>query len=187
MSTQHLIYILIGPPACGKSTQLNLLSQALDIPGISTGQEFRRLARRDPDLADRLAHGILASPAQLSNLLTSIAAAHPNQSLILDGSIRAPEHIAIHLEHWPARQLRVIEFTLDYKHIVQREASRRREMQRSDDKNDVLDERLALYNVNRDLIDRELAAQRISVTAVDASGSVDSIHAAVMKGIEQIV
>lgn len=47
---QKLIVILLGPPGSGKGTQTKLLSEALSIPQISTGDLFRDQMKRETPL-----------------------------------------------------------------------------------------------------------------------------------------
>ena len=47
---KKLIVILLGPPGSGKGTQTKLLSDALSIPQISTGDLFREHMKKDTPL-----------------------------------------------------------------------------------------------------------------------------------------
>ncbi len=58
--------ILLGPPGAGKGTQAQFLSQALDIPKISTGDMLRQAAQADSPLGREVAH-VMASGALVSD------------------------------------------------------------------------------------------------------------------------
>ena len=59
-----MLVLLIGPPGVGKGTQLFLLQKALKVNKIPFkyfifGDEFRRLAKEDKTLKEKLANGDL--------------------------------------------------------------------------------------------------------------------------------
>ena len=51
---EQLNYIIIGPPGSGKGTQAELLAKELDLPHISTGDEFRIIRDEDSELGRRV-------------------------------------------------------------------------------------------------------------------------------------
>lgn len=53
MKDKKLIVILLGPPGSGKGTQTKMLSEALSIPQISTGDLFREHMKNDTPLGTK--------------------------------------------------------------------------------------------------------------------------------------
>ncbi len=64
-----MIYIMLGGPATGKGTRSDILSKALNIPHISTGDLLREVAKVDNAIADKLSKGELISDEIITKLL----------------------------------------------------------------------------------------------------------------------
>ena len=64
--------ILLGPPGAGKGTQAALLSGALKVPHISTGDIFRSNIKRQTELG-KMVSGILESGGLPDDLTCKIA------------------------------------------------------------------------------------------------------------------
>lgn len=170
------LYILIGPPACGKSTQRLLLGQTLNIPTVSTGQEFRKLAEQSPELAERLGRGHFATNQELQTLLAQIAEQYRGQSLVIDGSIRRPEQLAFHFQYWPKEQIKIIEFTLENDDIIARAHTRQLNENRDDSNNAIILERIDIYRHFEPLISAVCQENNIPMIIIDATGTVEQVH-----------
>ena len=72
METMKII-LVFGPPGSGKDTQSQRLSEKLDLPFISTGDLFRREAKKGTDVSKKikttLAHGKLVSTKLVNEVL----------------------------------------------------------------------------------------------------------------------
>ena len=56
-----MIYIITGGPATGKGTRSDILSKALGIPHISTGDILRDVSKTNENIAGMLSRGELIS------------------------------------------------------------------------------------------------------------------------------
>ncbi|MGI8961280.1 MAG: adenylate kinase family protein [Bryobacteraceae bacterium] len=84
------VIILVGPPGSGKGTQAALLSPALGIPTISTGEMLRRECKSGSDLGSSvqaiLDSGQLVSDALMNQVISSrLREADCQRGFILDG------------------------------------------------------------------------------------------------------
>jgi len=81
-----VIYILIGGPATGKGTRSDILSKALEIPHISTGDILRDVAKKDAEIREKLSKGELISDEIITDLLEKrIQEDDCKKGFILDG------------------------------------------------------------------------------------------------------
>jgi adenylate kinase len=85
-----VIYVVFGPPGCGKGTQAAHLAQRFDIPAISTGEMFRAECKAGTELG-RLVHAVLSRGELVSDEVTNeivgrrIAQPDCRNGFLLDG------------------------------------------------------------------------------------------------------
>ncbi len=123
-----MVYILTGGPATGKGTRSDILSKALNIPHISTGDILREVATRDNDINQRLAKGELISDEIITKLLEErLSKDDCKNGFVLDGYPRTLSQIKLLdkvLEKLGKKVDRVIELTapdeLVFKRILER-------------------------------------------------------------------
>jgi len=123
-----MIYILTGGPATGKGTRSEILSKALDIPHISTGDILREVSETNEELAGKLSRGELISDELITELLRErITRDDCKKGFVLDGYPRTREQIDLLnelLESLGRKITKVIELTapdeLVYKRILER-------------------------------------------------------------------
>lgn len=123
-----MIYIITGGPATGKGTRSDILSEALKIPHISTGDILRDVAKENKEIADKLSKGELISDEVITDLLHQrIIQQDCKEGFILDGYPRTLAQIQLLnkvLEQLHRKITKVIELTvpdeLAFKRILER-------------------------------------------------------------------
>ena len=64
-----MVYVITGGPATGKGTRSDILSKALNIPHISTGDILRDVAQTNEKINKKLSRGELISDEIITELL----------------------------------------------------------------------------------------------------------------------
>jgi len=145
--------LLIGPPGAGKGTQASKLSEVFGIPAISTGDIFRENVKNETPL------GVEAKsymdkgeyvPDDLTNKLVRERLKTPDcvNGFLLDGYPRTAdqvEELDSILKETNSKLDAVVQLTADSEEVVRRLAKRAIEQGRSDDTEDVLRNRLSVY------------------------------------------
>ena len=182
--------LLIGPPGAGKGTQAAKLSEVFSIPAISTGDIFRENVRNETPLGleaksfmDRGAY----VPDELTNKLVRDRLKNPDcqDGFLLDGYPRTADQVQeldnILDESGTALDA-VIQLTADTDEVVKRLAKRAIDQGRSDDTEDVIRNRLSVYE--------EQTAPLISVYAsrgllimVDGLGEIDQVTSRIVEAL----
>jgi adenylate kinase len=145
--------LLIGPPGAGKGTQASKLSEVFGIPAISTGDIFRENVKNQTPL------GVEAKsymdkgeyvPDDLTNKLVRDRLQNPDcvNGFLLDGYPRTADQVQeldSILQETDSKLDAVVQLTADSEEVVRRLAKRAIEQGRSDDTEDVLRNRLSVY------------------------------------------
>jgi adenylate kinase len=145
--------LLIGPPGAGKGTQASKLSEVFGIPAISTGDIFRENVKNETPL------GLEAKsymdkgeyvPNDLTNKLVRDRLQNPDcvNGFLLDGYPRTADQVQeldSILKETDSKLDAVVQLTADTDEVVRRLAKRAIEQGRSDDTEDVLRNRLSVY------------------------------------------
>ena len=145
--------IILGPPGAGKGTQAALLATRLSIPAISTGDIFRSNIKDETELG-RKVKDILASggyvPDEVTNDIVEdrLGWDDARGGFLLDGYPRTAGQVEA-LDAMLARQGHaldaVLELEVDDDAIVGRLLKRAETDGRSDDTEDVIRDRQAIY------------------------------------------
>lgn len=91
-----MVYIITGGPATGKGTRSEILSEALNIPHIATGDLLRNVAKNNKEIADKLSRGELISDEIITKLLDDrISENDCKDGFILDGYPRTLKQIKL--------------------------------------------------------------------------------------------
>ena len=145
--------LLIGPPGAGKGTQASKLSEVFGIPAISTGDIFRENVKNQTPL------GVEAKsymdkgeyvPDELTNKLVRDRLKSPDcvNGFLLDGYPRTADQVQeldSILKETNSKLDAVVQLTADTDEVVRRLAKRAIEQGRSDDTEEVLRNRLSVY------------------------------------------
>ncbi|MFY9304938.1 MAG: adenylate kinase [Rhodoluna sp.] len=174
--------LLIGPPGAGKGTQASKLSEVFGIPAISTGDIFRENVKNETPLgleAKSYMDSGAYVPDSLTNELVRDRLKNPDcaNGFLLDGYPRTADQVneldAI-LQETKGSLDAVIQLTADPDEVVRRLAKRAIDQGRSDDTEDVIRNRMAVYEEQTAPLITMYAA-RGSLVMVDGLGEIDDV------------
>ena len=182
--------LLIGPPGAGKGTQASKLSEVFGIPAISTGDIFRANVKNETPLGleaksymDRGAY----VPDELTNKLVRDRLQNPDcaNGFLLDGYPRTADQVNELddiLKETDSSLDAVIQLTADTDEVVKRLAKRAIEQGRSDDTEDVIRNRMAVYeDQTAPLI--SMYAARGSLIMVDGLGEIEEVTSRIVEAL----
>lgn len=174
--------IIVGPPGAGKGTQASRIAASFGIPAISTGDIFRANIKNETDLGKQV-KDILSSGGYVTDEVTNAIVRdrlHEDdaaQGFLLDGYPRTLAQVdaldAMLAEDGHALDA-VLELTVDEEAVVQRLIKRAEIEGRSDDTEQVIRERQAIYRKETAPL-AELYGQRGLLVQVDGMGEVDEV------------
>ena len=174
--------IIVGPPGAGKGTQASRIAASFGIPAISTGDIFRTNIKNETDLGKQV-KDILSSGGYVTDEVTNAIVRdrlHEDdaaQGFLLDGYPRTLPQVdaldAMLAEDGHALDA-VLELTVDEDAVVQRLIKRAEIEGRSDDTEQVIRERQAIYRKETAPL-AELYGRRGLLVQVDGMGEVDEV------------
>ncbi len=176
--------LLLGPPGAGKGTQAKLLSTALGIPHVSTGDMLRAAVAAGSPLGGRVKQVMDAGELVSDDLMIEVVEDRLSQDdagcgYLLDGFPRTlPQAEA--LENGALDAVVLIE--VDDEEVVGRLLRRAEEEGRTDDTEEVVRRRLEVYREQT----QPLVAyyqQRGMLAEVDGIGSVDDVLARCVRAL----
>jgi adenylate kinase len=182
--------LLIGPPGAGKGTQAGRLSEAYQIPAISTGDIFRDNVRHETQLGKQAKAFMDAGdnvPDSLTNELIRHRLAQPDaeQGFLLDGYPRTIDQVRELDEFLDSHGTgldAVIELVADPDVVVDRLRKRALEQGRADDDEAVVRHRLDVYRQQTaPLVD--VYDARSLLIAIDALGEIDDVTARIVAAL----
>ncbi len=176
--------VILGPPGAGKGTQAELLSEALGIPHISTGDLFRA------NISQGTAVGIEAKryldagdlvPSEITVDMVRSRVAEPDaaKGFILDGFPRSTEQadaLKDILANLDTTLDAVLSFVVDEDVVVDRMLARGR----ADDTEDVIRNRMKVYTSETAPLLEYYGDQ---VKTIDAVGDVQDVHQRVLSAL----
>lgn len=182
--------IIVGPPGAGKGTQASRIAASFGIPAISTGDIFRANIKNETDLGKQV-KDILSSGGYVTDEVTNAIVRdrlHEDdaaQGFLLDGYPRTLAQVdaldAMLTEDGHALDA-VLELTVDEEAVVQRLIKRAEIEGRSDDTEQVIRERQAIYRKETAPL-AELYGQRGLLVQVDGMGEVDEVTARIEQAL----
>ncbi|QKJ20322.1 adenylate kinase [Microbacterium hominis] len=188
---QHGVRLLIvGPQGSGKGTQGVRIAEAYGIPAISTGDVFRAAVAAGSDLGNQV-KAIIEAGDLVSDELTSavvrdrLAQDDAAGGFLLDGyprNIAQVAHLDEYLEGREESLDAVIELSVPRDESISRIALRAKEQGRTDDTEEVIANRLAIYERETAPILDVYRARGI-VAEVDGVGSLDEIEARILTAL----
>ena len=180
--------LMLGPPGVGKGTQAGLLSRAIGVPHISTGAMLRAAVEAGTDLGKRAQEIMERGDLVPDDLVTAMVIERLSEDdaacgYVLDGYPRNPAQADALVEALGPDCIELA-FAIDApeRELVARLQGRAQEESRSDDSEEVIVNRLRVYNEETaPLIDYYTAAGRIS--HVDGLGPVLEVFGRLVEGL----
>ncbi len=176
-----MIYALMGPPGCGKSTQAELLQQVSGMRFVSIGQMLRDEAEHNPVYAAYLAKGDLFPEEIIQELLAKLHQESPD-NIIIDGALRRESESTTLVDLWGADKVVVILLNARDETLKLRSAAR--QQNRSDDTALTFTHRLELYRSRLPAILEHVRDYNIPILEIDAEPSIDAIHHDIMTKLQ---
>ena len=173
--------VILGPPGAGKGTQAELLSEALGIPHISTGDLFRaNISQGTPiglEAKKYLDAGDLVPSAVTVDMVRErLSEPDAAKGFILDGfprSVEQAEALTGILEALDVELDGVLSFVVDEDAVVERMLARGR----ADDTEDVIRNRMRVYAEETAPLLSHYAG---TITEIDGMGEVADVHQLVL-------
>ena len=186
--------VILGPPGAGKGTQATQLAEHFGIPAISTGDIFRSNIAASTELGQQV-KAIVDSggyvPDEVTNAMVRDRLAEPDTAhgFLLDGYPRTRAQVAELDTMLAARGHQVdavVELTADTDEIVARLLKRAQTDGRSDDTEDVIRHRQAIYTEQTAPL-TSVYDERGLLVQVDGMGEVDAVSARLFGALDQLV
>jgi len=142
---------MLGPPGAGKGTQAERLARAIGIPHLSTGDMLRTNVANDTDLGRQAKAFMAAGDLVPDELVTAMVIDRLAQDdaacgYLLDGYPRNPAQAGSLVDAFGGEVLELaLLLDVDAEELVQRLVLRGQEQGRPDDTEDVIRNRLAVY------------------------------------------
>jgi adenylate kinase len=174
--------LIMGPPGAGKGTQAVTLARSVRGAHISTGEIFRAHVRQGTALGMTARRSIDAGayvPDEVTNAMVRerLAQDDAQQAFVLDGYPRTVDQVRTldrMLDELSAALDGVIELVVDPAELISRLLKRAETTGRSDDTEEVIHRRLALYTSETDPLLR-IYRDRGLLRRVDGLGKVDEV------------
>ena len=183
--------LIVGPQGSGKGTQGVRIAEAFGIPAISTGDVFRAAVAEGSELGQQV-KAIIEAGDLVSDELTSavvrerLSHADAHAGFQLDGYTRNMAQV-MHLEEFlEGREEEldaVIELSVPRDESIARISRRAIEQGRTDDTEEVIANRLAIYERETAPILGVYGARGI-VVQIDGVGSLDEITSRIIAALE---
>lgn len=185
--------LIIGPPGSGKGTQAGRISERLGVVAISTGDIFRVNVKEETPLGIEARKYMDAGdyvPDSVTNQMVRDRLKEPDvrDGFLLDGYPRTASQVD-ELDDILAsidQQLDVVlQLTADDEVLVERLLGRAKEDGRSDDTEEVIRHRLALYREKTEAVVAKYAERGI-VAKVDGLGGIDEVTERVVEALKDV-
>ena len=184
--------LIVGPQGSGKGTQGVRIAQAFGIPAVSTGDVFRSAVAAGSELGEQVKAVIEAGhlvPDELTSAVVRDRLADPDTAagFLLDGyprNIAQVRDLDAFLEGRDEELDAVIELVVPREESIARLSMRAKEQGRTDDTEDVIANRLAIYERETAPILGVYHARGI-VDEVDGVGTLDEVTERVIASLEQ--
>jgi adenylate kinase len=185
--------VLLGPPGAGKGTQAQALSARLGIPAISTGDIFRANVSEGTPLGKEAQRYMDAGeyvPDSVTNAMVRDRIAQPDcaPGFLLDGYPRTTaqvDELDAMLAERGERLDAVIEIVADIDEVVRRLLVRGAAQGRSDDTEDVIRRRLAIFDEQTAPLAKVYADAGL-LRRVDGLGPVDEVTARLLAALADL-
>ena len=185
--------ILFGPPGAGKGTQAAAISEKLSVPHIATGDILRENVRNETELGVRAKQymdqgDLVPDKVVIAMVEERIRRDDAADGFLLDGYPRTVAQ-AEALDDTLAADGKaidaVIRLLVDDDELVSRLLRRAQEQGRSDDTREVIENRLAVYRNETELL-VDLYRERGLLHDVDGTGSVSEVRQRILEAVRDV-
>ncbi|MDZ8170615.1 adenylate kinase [Microbacterium xanthum] len=192
MTDQTARLLIVGPQGSGKGTQGVRIAEAFGIPAISTGDMFRAAVAAGTDLGKQVTAVIEAGNLVPDELTSAVVAERLSQEdaadgFLLDGYPRNLGQVADLDAFLQARDEKidaVIELNVPREESITRLTQRAKEQGRTDDTEEVIANRLGIYESETAPI-LEVYRERGAVDTIDGVGSLDEITERIVAALDR--
>ena len=183
--------LIVGPQGSGKGTQGIRIAETFGVPAVSTGDVFRGAVAAGTDLGQQVKAIIEAGDLVPDELTSAVVRDRLSQQdaadgFLLDGyprNVAQVMHLDEFLEGRDEQLDAVIELVVPRDESIARISLRAAEQGRSDDTEEVIANRLAIYERETAPI-LEIYRTRDIVDRIDGVGSLDEITARIIAALE---
>ena len=191
MTDQTARLLIVGPQGSGKGTQGVRIADAFGVPAISTGDMFRAAVAAGSDLGNQVKALIEAGNLVPDELTSAVVAERLAQDdaangFLLDGYPRNLGQVADLDAFLAGRDEKidaVIELNVPREESISRLTQRAREQGRTDDTEEVIANRLSIYERETAPI-LDVYRERGVVDTIDGVGSLDEITERIVAALE---
>jgi adenylate kinase len=177
--------LLVGPPGAGKGTQATVLSERLGVPHVSSGDLFRANIGNATPLGQKAKSYLDAGelvPDEITNEMVRDRLAEPDAQagFVLDGFPRNKSQAEVltgMLADKGMELTAVLQFEVPEDELVRRMLERGR----SDDSEEVIRRRLAIYHSETEPLLRYYAEK---VIPIDAVGVIEDVSARALEALQ---
>lgn len=170
--------VFIGGPGSGKSTVGSRLAEDLKWPWISSGEILRQSS--EPWVVERLKTAQLFDDEMVAGLVFSRLTDVPNA--ILDGFPRTFHQAEIMINRGEKVDI-IVEMQVPMEETQKRLLLRGRDQ----DAKEIVEERYAIYEHDKDEIIAYLVGNGAKILKIDGVGTEDEVYQRVAKGIQEII
>ena len=191
MTDQTARLLIVGPQGSGKGTQGVRIADAFGVPAISTGDMFRAAVAAGSDLGNQVKALIEAGNLVPDELTSAVVAERLAQDdaangFLLDGYPRNLGQVADLDAFLAGRDEKidaVIELNVPREESISRLTQRAREQGRTDDTEEVIANRLSIYERETAPI-LDVYRERDVVDTIDGVGTLDEITERIVAALE---
>ncbi|NNE04894.1 MAG: adenylate kinase [Xanthomonadales bacterium] len=184
--------VLLGAPGSGKGTQAALLEQRLGVPHISTGVLFRKAVKDQTPLGQRIKTIMDSGDLVPDDLTLELLEERMNRDdtksgFILDGyprNLAQAESLNILLEKLGMPVQEAVQIDVDTEEVVARIAKRAAEEGRSDDTEEVVRNRMRVYQEQTAPVVDYYAEQGL-LTQVLGTGTIEEVLQLILSVLDQ--
>lgn len=189
--TRSARLLIVGPQGSGKGTQGVRIAEAFGIPAISTGDMFRAAVSGGSELGERVKAIIEAGDLVPDELTSAVVRERLSEGdaaggFLLDGYPRNLGQVGdldAFLTDRDEQLDAVIELDVPREESIARLSQRAAEQGRSDDTEEIIANRLAIYERETAPI-LDVYRERGAVVAIDGVGSLDEITERIVAALE---